>query len=78
MTESKQRRTGRLTSFRNFMKRRSLKEDAAINTSGASLIALDGCRSAEERQSIIDGFSTNLNELNSEGRLVIVLADALD
>ena len=78
MTESKQHHRARLTTFRDFMKRRSLKEEVAINTSGASLIALDGSRPIEERQSIIDEFSEDLNELSSDGRLVIVLAVALD
>jgi hypothetical protein len=56
-----QRRNGRLMKFRDFMKRRSLKEEIVINTSGASLIALDGLQSTEERQNIIDEFSEDLN-----------------
>ena len=78
MTEIKQRRTGRLPPFRGFVKHRSLKEEVAINTSGASLIALDGDQSSEERQSIIDEFSEDLNTLSNDGQLVIVLAVALD
>jgi SNF2 family DNA or RNA helicase len=60
------------------MKRHSFKEEVAINTSGASFITLDGSRPTDDRQSIIDEFSEDLNGLSSDGQLVITLAVALD
>ena len=60
MTVSKQHPSSRLTTFRDFMKHRSTKEEAVvIATSGASLIRLDGDQSAEERQSTIDEFGVD-------------------
>jgi SNF2 family DNA or RNA helicase len=64
--------------FRDFVKRRSINEEVAINTDGASFITLDGSRSTDERQSLIDEFSEDLNKLSSDGQLVIALAVALD
>jgi hypothetical protein len=50
----RQHHNARLMTFRDFMKRRSINEEVAINTSGASFIRLDGSRPTDERQSIIE------------------------
>jgi hypothetical protein len=60
--EGRQRRNGRLLKFRDFINRRSLQEEVAVNTNGASLITLGGSQSTEQGQSIMDEFSEDLND----------------
>jgi SNF2 family DNA or RNA helicase len=75
--KERQHRNSRLMTFRDFINRRSLKEEM-FNTSGSSFIVLDGSETADERQSAIAQFGEDLKELSSNGRIVIGMAVALD